>query len=84
MSCLMEQLRGVNAEVAELKEVVSTQVADASTNNVVLLEAQADLYERQVALEESQLEIMGAIADLYEMVAEMVVGDAEEENKTDE
>lgn len=51
---------------AEYESMLSPGIEALREENLITMQAQAEIYERLMAQEENQLTIMAAIADLYE------------------
>lgn len=54
--------------------LLEAQLKAAQDLNLTLMEVTATLYEEKVQMEENQLMVMGAVADVFEMVLSMTEG----------
>lgn len=54
--------------------LLEAQLKAAQDLNLTLMEVTATLYEEKVQMQENQLMVMGAVADVFEMVLSMTEG----------
>ncbi|WP_214737386.1 hypothetical protein [Exiguobacterium sp. s162] len=54
--------------------LLEDQLKAAQDLNLTLMEVTATLYEEKVQMQENQLMVMGAVADVFEMVLSMTEG----------